>query len=96
MDFDYPFANLPSALVEPLPPVFLLLSYFNLSLVLKNSILLRRLKGEAYRYSVMRASICPASNRSKTYLLPRNFRVEAKFSVQQIQTGTYSIRTWWN
>ena len=26
MDFDYPFANLPSALVEPLPPVFLLLS----------------------------------------------------------------------
>ena len=32
MDFDYPFANLPSALVEPLPPVFLLLSYFNLSL----------------------------------------------------------------
>ena len=32
MDFDYPFANLPSALVEPLPPVFPLLSYFNLSL----------------------------------------------------------------
>ena len=32
MDFDYPFANLPSALVEPLPPVFLLPSYFNLSL----------------------------------------------------------------
>ena len=32
MDFDYPFANLPSALVETLPRVFLLLSYFNLSL----------------------------------------------------------------
>ena len=32
MDFDYPFANLPSALVEPLPPVSPLLSYFNLSL----------------------------------------------------------------
>ena len=32
MDFDYLFANLTSALVEPLPPVFLLLSYFNLSL----------------------------------------------------------------
>jgi hypothetical protein len=32
VDFDYPFANLPSALVEPLPPAFLLLSYFNLSL----------------------------------------------------------------
>ena len=32
MDFDYPFANLPSALVEPLPPVFLLLSCANLSL----------------------------------------------------------------
>ena len=24
VDFDYPFSNLPSALVEPLPPVFLL------------------------------------------------------------------------
>jgi hypothetical protein len=33
VDFDYPFANLPSALVEPLPPVFLLLSYANLSLI---------------------------------------------------------------
>ena len=32
MDFDYPFDNLPSALAEPLPRVFLLLSYFNLSL----------------------------------------------------------------
>jgi hypothetical protein len=32
VDFDYPFANLPSALVEPPPPVFLLLSYFNLPL----------------------------------------------------------------
>ncbi len=32
MDFDYLFANLTSALVEPLPPVFLLLSYFDLSL----------------------------------------------------------------
>ena len=32
MDFDYSFANLPSALGEPLPPVFLLLSYFNPSL----------------------------------------------------------------
>ena len=32
MEFDYPFVNLPSALVETLPPVFLLLSYFNLSL----------------------------------------------------------------
>ena len=32
MDFDFPFANLRSALVEPLPPVFLLLSYFNLPL----------------------------------------------------------------
>ena len=32
MHFDYPFANLPSALVEPLPPVFLPLSYFDLSL----------------------------------------------------------------
>jgi hypothetical protein len=32
VDFDYPFANLHSALVEPLPPVFLLLSYFNLCL----------------------------------------------------------------
>ena len=31
MDFDYPFANLPAALVEPLPLVVLLLSYFNLS-----------------------------------------------------------------
>ena len=32
VDSDYLFANLPSALVEPLPPLFLLLSYFNLSL----------------------------------------------------------------
>ncbi len=32
MDFDYLFANLTSALVGPLPPVLLLLSYFNLSL----------------------------------------------------------------
>ena len=32
MDFDYLFANLPSALVGPLPPVFLLLSCANLSL----------------------------------------------------------------
>jgi hypothetical protein len=32
VDFDYPFPKLTSALVEPLPPVFLLLSYFNLSL----------------------------------------------------------------
>ena len=32
MDFDYLFANLPSALVEPLPPVFFPPSYFNLSL----------------------------------------------------------------
>jgi hypothetical protein len=32
VDFDYPFANLPSALAEQLPPVFLLLSYFDLSL----------------------------------------------------------------
>ena len=32
MDFDYLFANLTSAPVEPLPPVFLLLSYFDLSL----------------------------------------------------------------
>ena len=32
MDFDFPFANLPSALVEPLPPVSPLLSNFNLSL----------------------------------------------------------------
>ena len=83
MGFDYPFANLPAA-------ACLLLSYFNLSLVLKNSILLRRLKGEAYRYSVMRASICTASNRSKTYLLPRNFRVES-FPCNGYKTGTYSI-----
>ena len=32
MQFDYLFANLPSALVEPLPRVSLLRSYFNLSL----------------------------------------------------------------
>ena len=32
MDFDYLFADLASALAETLPPVFLLLSYFNLSL----------------------------------------------------------------
>ena len=32
MEFDYLFTNLLSPLVEPLPPVFLLLSYFNLSL----------------------------------------------------------------
>jgi hypothetical protein len=31
VDFDYPFANLPSALVETLPPVFVLLSCVNLS-----------------------------------------------------------------
>jgi hypothetical protein len=32
VDFDYPFANLPSALVEPLPRVSVLRSYFNPSL----------------------------------------------------------------
>jgi hypothetical protein len=32
VDFDYPFANLPLALVEPLPRVSLLRSYFNPSL----------------------------------------------------------------